>query len=61
MSDECEHLQVRTEPNLQAGTCRCDSCGKIMALSEGYNCLLDAMRKRIAEIDTILEQAKQRT
>ena len=49
MSDECEHLQVKTEPDLLAGMCRCQSCGKEMKLYEGYNCLLDAMRKRIDE------------
>lgn len=48
---KCEHLQIITEGNLAVGTCRCQECGKVMPLSEGYNCLLDAMRKRIREMD----------
>lgn len=51
MSD-CEHLQLLKEPNLQVGKCRCQSCGTVMPLSEGYNCLLEAMRKRIKQFDS---------
>ena len=36
MSDECEHLQVRAESNLRVGTCRCEACGKEMALRVGF-------------------------
>lgn len=53
MSNKCEHLGVRTEPNLRAGTCRCNDCGKVMSLSAGFNCLLDAMRRSIVKYKPI--------
>ena len=53
MSGECEHLQVRTSPSGAAGSCRCETCGKVMPLSVGFNCLLDAMRKSIGKYKTI--------
>ena len=53
MSNKCEHLQVRISPGVAVGSCRCETCGKVMPLSVGLNCLLDAMRKSIGELKTI--------
>ena len=56
-SKDCPHTQVRCLPYNDIGTCTCMLCGKTMKLYEGFNCLLDAMRRELG-IKPIIKNEK---